>query len=165
MGSEAGAHGWLSAGTRIDHFQVIRPLGRGGAGEVYLARDLELGRQVALKLVLPESLGDQEVVERFGSTTGAAIQLMPAPAIVGTAELRDALSAADATITLFAPDDEAFEALLATDDPPDVTDPVVVSELLLAHTNLDEVLLGWGVLTVREIIDIQIQLVVDPRTR
>lgn len=35
----------------------------------------------------------QEVVERFGSTTGAAIQLMPAPAIVGTAELRRALEA------------------------------------------------------------------------
>ena len=35
----------------------------------------------------------QEVVERFGSTTGAAIQLLPAPAIVGTAELRDALEA------------------------------------------------------------------------
>lgn len=35
----------------------------------------------------------QEVVERFGSTTGAAIQLMPAPAIVGTPELRQALEA------------------------------------------------------------------------
>ena len=35
----------------------------------------------------------QEVVERFGTTTGAAIQLMPAPAIVGTPELRAALEA------------------------------------------------------------------------
>jgi deoxyribonucleoside regulator len=35
----------------------------------------------------------QEVVERFGTTTGAAIQLMPAPAIVGTRELRAALEA------------------------------------------------------------------------
>ena len=35
----------------------------------------------------------QDVVERFGSTTGAAIQLMPAPAIVGSAELRRALEA------------------------------------------------------------------------
>lgn len=35
----------------------------------------------------------QEVVERFGTTTGAAIQLMPAPAIVGTPELRQALEA------------------------------------------------------------------------
>jgi deoxyribonucleoside regulator len=35
----------------------------------------------------------QEVVERFGSTTGATIQLMPAPAIVGSAALRRALEA------------------------------------------------------------------------
>jgi len=35
----------------------------------------------------------QEVVERFGTTTGAGIQLMPAPAIVGTPELREALEA------------------------------------------------------------------------
>jgi deoxyribonucleoside regulator len=35
----------------------------------------------------------QEVVERFGTTTGAAIQLMPAPAIVGTPRLRRALEA------------------------------------------------------------------------
>ena len=35
----------------------------------------------------------QDVVERFGTTTGAAIQLMPAPAIVGTPELREALEA------------------------------------------------------------------------
>ncbi len=61
----AGGRGWLAAGTRVDHFQVVRPLGRGGAGEVYLARDLELGRQVALKLVLPESLGEADVVARF----------------------------------------------------------------------------------------------------
>ncbi|HSM33116.1 MAG TPA: sugar-binding domain-containing protein [Anaerolineae bacterium] len=39
----------------------------------------------------------QEVVERFGSTTGAAIQLMPAPAIVGSAALRRALEA-DASV-------------------------------------------------------------------
>jgi deoxyribonucleoside regulator len=39
----------------------------------------------------------QEVVERFGSTTGAAIQLLPAPAIVGTPELRQALEA-DASV-------------------------------------------------------------------
>jgi deoxyribonucleoside regulator len=35
----------------------------------------------------------QEVVERFGTTTGAAIRLMAAPAIIGSAELRDALEA------------------------------------------------------------------------
>ncbi len=57
----------LPCGTRIDQFEVMRLLGRGGMGEVYLARDTKLGRKVALKLVRPEQLGvDPELaVERF----------------------------------------------------------------------------------------------------
>jgi hypothetical protein len=42
----------LSAGTRLGAFQVIASLGAGGMGEVYRARDLRLGRDVAIK-VLP----------------------------------------------------------------------------------------------------------------
>ncbi|MBW2529447.1 MAG: hypothetical protein JRI23_35045 [Deltaproteobacteria bacterium] len=41
----------LGAGTMVDHFKVVRLVGRGGMGEVYLARDTKLGRKVALKLV------------------------------------------------------------------------------------------------------------------
>jgi hypothetical protein len=41
----------LAAGSRVDHFQVMRLLGQGGMGEVYLARDTTLGRRVALKLL------------------------------------------------------------------------------------------------------------------
>ncbi len=55
----------LQAGAMVDQFQVVRLLGRGGMGEVYLARDTTLGRRVALKVLRPEALGTADSVERF----------------------------------------------------------------------------------------------------
>jgi serine/threonine protein kinase len=55
----------LSAGTRLGPYEVHSPLGAGGMGEVYQARDTKLNRDVALK-VLPENLaGDPERMARF----------------------------------------------------------------------------------------------------
>jgi serine/threonine protein kinase len=56
---------FLDDGSMVDHFRVIRPLGRGGMAEVYLARDTKLSRMVALKVVRPKALGSAESVQRF----------------------------------------------------------------------------------------------------
>ena len=41
----------IGVGSRLAHFEIVRPLGQGGMGEVYLATDLALDRPVALKLL------------------------------------------------------------------------------------------------------------------
>jgi serine/threonine protein kinase len=67
----------LEPGTRLGAFEVLGPLGAGGMGEVYRARDTRLGREVALK-VLTESLGRNSVVlSRFEREARALASLNP----------------------------------------------------------------------------------------
>ena len=52
-------------GTTLSHFRITAKLGEGGMGEVYLAEDTKLGREVAIK-VLPEAFTvDRERLARF----------------------------------------------------------------------------------------------------
>src|SRR5262245_14538922 len=55
----------LSVGDRLGPYEILTPLGAGGMGEVYRAKDTKLGREVALK-ILHESLArDAERMARF----------------------------------------------------------------------------------------------------
>src|ERR1700724_2440077 len=55
----------LSAGTRLGPYEIFAPIGKGGMGEVYRARDTKLKREVAIK-VLPEAFArDPERMARF----------------------------------------------------------------------------------------------------
>jgi tetratricopeptide (TPR) repeat protein len=49
----------------LAHYEIFDPLGRGGMGEVFLARDTRLDRQVALKVLPPEMASDPDRLERF----------------------------------------------------------------------------------------------------
>lgn len=55
----------LAVGTAVDHFTIMRLLSRGGMGEVYLARDVRLGRRVALKLIRAEHIGSADAMDRL----------------------------------------------------------------------------------------------------
>jgi serine/threonine protein kinase len=55
----------IEAGTKIDRYQIISQIGKGGMGEVYLAHDPRLGRKVALKLLPAQYLEDAERLRRF----------------------------------------------------------------------------------------------------
>jgi len=55
----------LGAGTKLGPYEIVSPLGAGGMGEVYRARDTKLGREVAIK-VLPEAFAQDEArMKRF----------------------------------------------------------------------------------------------------
>jgi eukaryotic-like serine/threonine-protein kinase len=64
-----------SSGQIIAHFRVLRLLGRGGMGEVYLAEDPNLGRKVALKLLPSVFQRDSERVRRLEREARAAAAL------------------------------------------------------------------------------------------
>ena len=63
------------AGTRFDRYEIISPLGSGGMGQVYLARDSRLERKVALKLLLDERTKDDQRLLRFEQEAKAASAL------------------------------------------------------------------------------------------
>ena len=65
----------LAAGTRLGPYEILAPLGAGGMGEVYRARDERLLREVAVKVLPAELARDPERLERFAREGRAAAAL------------------------------------------------------------------------------------------
>ena len=55
----------LDAGTRLGTYEIGVPIGKGGMGEVYRARDTKLDRDVAIKVLPEEFASDSERLARF----------------------------------------------------------------------------------------------------
>ncbi len=68
-------------GSTLGNYQIVRLLGAGGMGQVYLAEHLRIKRQVAIKILLPELSANTDLVERFFNEARAT-SLVQHPAIV-----------------------------------------------------------------------------------
>src|SRR5215471_18147298 len=65
----------LASGSRLGPYEIQSPIGAGGMGEVYKARDTRLNRVVALKVLPPDKLADAERKRRFTNEARSASAL------------------------------------------------------------------------------------------
>lgn len=65
----------MAPGTRLGNYEILAPLGAGGMGEVYRARDSRLGRDVALKILPPAFSSDSDRLQRFEKEARSASAL------------------------------------------------------------------------------------------
>jgi serine/threonine protein kinase len=79
----------LSAGAGLGPYEILGPIGAGGMGEVYRARDTRLGRDVAIKVLPAERLADPRRRARFVQEARAASALNH-PGIVTIHEIESA---------------------------------------------------------------------------
>src|SRR5215813_1586821 len=65
----------ISTNTKLGRYEIRSKIGEGGMGEVYLAQDTRLGRNVALKILPKELASNQERMRRFTQEAKAAAAL------------------------------------------------------------------------------------------
>src|SRR5512144_2278446 len=65
----------MTAGSRLGPYEIVAPLGAGGMGEVYRAKDAKLGREVAIKVLPPAVAQDPARRQRFEQEARAASSL------------------------------------------------------------------------------------------
>src|SRR5437588_5390392 len=65
----------LSTGSRLGSYEIVSPLGAGGMGEVYRARDARLGREVAIKVLPSAMASDPDRRSRFEQEARSASAL------------------------------------------------------------------------------------------
>ena len=76
LAQSVATDGWiLRPGERIGAYSILRRLGVGGAGEVWRARDERLGRDVAIKVLLPHLSSDPQRMHRFADEARMASAL------------------------------------------------------------------------------------------
>ena len=78
----------LRPGTRLGPYEIESPLGAGGMGEVYRARDTRLGRAVAIKVLPGELAGDADRLARF-EREARAVAALSHPNIVAIHDFRE----------------------------------------------------------------------------
>ena len=65
----------LAAGARLGPYEIVSLIGAGGMGEVYRAKDVRLGRDVALKILPPTFASDHSRLQRFEQEARATAAL------------------------------------------------------------------------------------------
>jgi Tol biopolymer transport system component/predicted Ser/Thr protein kinase len=78
----------LSTGDKLGPYEIVAPLGVGGMGEVYRARDTRLGREVALKILPPDVANDPMRRQRF-ELEARAVAALNHPNIVAIYDVGD----------------------------------------------------------------------------